>query len=315
MNNLGGNMTNTTAPKPFVFVLMPFDKEFDDVYKLGIKPACKNAGAYAERVDEQLFQDSILDRIYNQIAKADIIISDMTGKNPNVFYESGYAHALGKAVILITNNGEDIPFDLKHYPHIIYEGSIADLIPEIERRVKYLIDEPSQITIFESAIEYYIDGNNLADEPTIDYMEEGHGGLSRLKLQFDAYNSIEHTIKTQSFKLGFQTSSTFDQCRTFSKMSGMTIDATTVKKSDNSFIHILDDTIEIWPGAWKSSTIEFLTGVIEKRMSYDDEEKIALIMLTKNGVQSFPFKIKYKEKPQVKTPDLPFNDLGQGHPH
>ena len=67
---------NSTTPKPFAFVLMPFSDEFNDIYQLGIKPACHNAGAYAERVDEQLFQSLILDRIYNQISKADIIISD-----------------------------------------------------------------------------------------------------------------------------------------------------------------------------------------------------------------------------------------------
>jgi hypothetical protein len=53
-------------PKPFVFVLMPFQKEFDDIFKLGIKAACNEAGAYAERVDEQIFEGSILERIYNQ---------------------------------------------------------------------------------------------------------------------------------------------------------------------------------------------------------------------------------------------------------
>jgi len=113
--------------KPFVFVLMPFQKEFNDVYGLGIKQACKDSGAYCERVDEQQFEESILERIYNQIAKADIIISDMTGKNPNVFYETGYAHALNKKVILLTQKAEDIPFDLKHYPHIVYEGEIVEL--------------------------------------------------------------------------------------------------------------------------------------------------------------------------------------------
>ena len=61
----------------------------------------------------------MLDRIYNQIAKSDVIISDMTGKNPNVFYETGYAHALGKRVLMLTQSVHDIPFDLKHFQHII----------------------------------------------------------------------------------------------------------------------------------------------------------------------------------------------------
>ena len=45
-------MTTLTKPRPFVFVLMPFDPQFDDTYQLAIKPACEEAGAYAERVDE-----------------------------------------------------------------------------------------------------------------------------------------------------------------------------------------------------------------------------------------------------------------------
>ena len=63
---------------------MPFDKAFDDVYKL-VKAVAKAAGAYCEIVDEQIFVESMLERIYNQIAKADIIVSDMTGRNPTVF--------------------------------------------------------------------------------------------------------------------------------------------------------------------------------------------------------------------------------------
>src|SRR4051812_35028355 len=115
---------STTAPKFFCFALMPFSPEFDDIYNYGIKESCKNADAYCERVDEQIYHERILDRIYNQIAKADLIIADMTGRNPNVFYEVGYAHALNKPTILLTQNLEDIPFDLKHFPHIIYDKKI-----------------------------------------------------------------------------------------------------------------------------------------------------------------------------------------------
>src|SRR5215471_9073888 len=114
-----GNYTST-MPKPFVFVLMPFDEKFDDIYRFGIKGGAEDAGAYAERVDEQIFVEGMLDRIFNQINKADVIVADMTGKNPNVFYEVGYAHALNKVVLLITQSAEDIPFDLKHRQHIVY---------------------------------------------------------------------------------------------------------------------------------------------------------------------------------------------------
>jgi len=130
----------STKPKPFVFVLMPFEPKFDDIYKFGIKGAAQDAGAYAERVDEQIFGEGILERVFNQINKADVVVADMTDRNANVFYEVGYAHALGKTVLLLTQNASDIPFDLQHHPHTIYAGQIdtlrKELIPKIEWAIK-----------------------------------------------------------------------------------------------------------------------------------------------------------------------------------
>ena len=131
----------TTAPKPFVFVLMPFHGDFGDIYKFGIKGAAAEVGAYAERVDEQHLAGGMLDRIYNQISKADVIVADMTGQNPNVAYEVGYAHALDKVVVLLTQRDEDIPFDLRHHQHIVYGGKIDALRTALTSRLVWAIAE------------------------------------------------------------------------------------------------------------------------------------------------------------------------------
>jgi len=131
----------STSRKPFVFVLMPFDSRFDDVYKFGIKGAAEDAEAYAERVDEQMFVEGILDRILNQINEADVIVADMTERNPNVFYEVGYAHALNKIALLATQNSDDIPFDLKHRPHTVYAGSIERLRKDLGPKIRWAINE------------------------------------------------------------------------------------------------------------------------------------------------------------------------------
>lgn len=130
-------------PKHFAFVLMPFDATFDDVYRLGIKGAVSqfDDDLFAERVDEQIYREGILDRIYRQIEIADIIIADMTGQNPNVFYEVGYAHAKGKLCILLTADADDIPFDLKHQRHIVYGKSIVTLQRELEKELKWALGE------------------------------------------------------------------------------------------------------------------------------------------------------------------------------
>lgn len=65
----------------------------------------------------------------------------MTDRNPNVFYEVGYAHALGKIVLLLTQKTDDIPFDLKHRQHIVYEGDIEKLKKELVEKLKWAIKE------------------------------------------------------------------------------------------------------------------------------------------------------------------------------
>lgn len=128
-------------PKPFCFVPIPSAKEFDDVYQIGIKEACDAAGAYAERVDDQIHDERILDRVYNQVAKADFVVEDMTGRNPNMFYDVGYAHALGIRTILLTKNANDIPFNLLQFPHIVSDG-IGTLRDELSRRTSYFAENP-----------------------------------------------------------------------------------------------------------------------------------------------------------------------------
>jgi hypothetical protein len=65
----------------------------------------------------------------------------MTGQNPNVFYEVGYAHAIGKPVILLTQDVKDIPFDLKNYPHIVYNGNVVEMKARLRVRVRRCMEE------------------------------------------------------------------------------------------------------------------------------------------------------------------------------
>ena len=130
--------------QPFAFVLMPFSDEFSDVYNLGIKATAIESGIQAERVDEQTFSELMLDRIYRQIDICDFVIADMSGRNPNVFYEVGYAHARGKLVSLLTQTTDDIPFDLKQHRHIVYGKSIQTLKQKLLTEFAWLKDQLDQ---------------------------------------------------------------------------------------------------------------------------------------------------------------------------
>jgi hypothetical protein len=110
-----------TNNKPFVFALMPFREEHFAIYERTIKPTLEELGCRVEHAKDAHTVERIVDTIYTQIARAQFIVADTTGKNPNVFYEIGYAHALGKKVILLVQDPQDIPFDISGLRHIQYK--------------------------------------------------------------------------------------------------------------------------------------------------------------------------------------------------
>jgi hypothetical protein len=108
------------AVKADIFVIMPFLKELKPVYDDHIRPAAENMNLTIARGDDFFTAKSVVSDIWNAMNACRIVIADCTGRNPNVFYEMGMAHTLGKPVILIAQNREDIPFDIQHIRYLIY---------------------------------------------------------------------------------------------------------------------------------------------------------------------------------------------------
>jgi hypothetical protein len=135
---------NTGDQAPFVFAVMPFSDALKKVYTNGVKAACHELGVRCERADEQIFTEAIVSRIYDQIFNADIVIAEVSESNPNVYYEVGYARALGKRLLLVTQATSAIPFDLKGYPHIVYGGDVELLRRAVVTHVRALLFDGAQ---------------------------------------------------------------------------------------------------------------------------------------------------------------------------
>jgi len=103
-----------------LFMLMPFAPSLKPVYDDSVKKIAEELKLSIARADDFFSQNIVMHEIWSAIAQATIIIADCTGKNPNVFYEIGLAHAINKPVILITQNENDVPFDLRHRRYILY---------------------------------------------------------------------------------------------------------------------------------------------------------------------------------------------------
>lgn len=107
------------------FVVMPFRVEslgivYEDFVKPTLADRCK---LRPERGDDMFGSDVVMDDITKSIRRARLIIADLTGRNPNVFYEVGIAHALNNQVLLMTQSIDDVPFDLRHRRALVYEYS------------------------------------------------------------------------------------------------------------------------------------------------------------------------------------------------
>ena len=107
------------------FVVMPFSIEsLNIVYEDFVKPVLTDqCSLRVERGDDVFGSNVIMDDISNSIRKARLIVADLTGRNANVFYEVGIAHALNKQVLLMTQSIDDVPFDLRHRRALVYEYS------------------------------------------------------------------------------------------------------------------------------------------------------------------------------------------------
>jgi|SRR5208283_3587171 len=108
------------------FVMMPFGQWNDLYYKEIYIPAIKEAGFEPVRGDEIFSSGSVVEQIWEQVDKAKVLLADLTGKNPNVFYELGLAHADRKPVVFTSGSLDDVPFDLRHLRVIIYDNREPD---------------------------------------------------------------------------------------------------------------------------------------------------------------------------------------------
>jgi hypothetical protein len=103
-----------------VFVLMPFKPELDVVYQDHVKPTVEKLDLTVMRADELHTSNSIMKDVWSSIYRAGVIIADCTGCNPNVFYELGIAHTVGIPVVIIVQDMQSIPFDLRHLRCVEY---------------------------------------------------------------------------------------------------------------------------------------------------------------------------------------------------
>lgn len=132
---------NEQIEPELVSAMMPFAGEFDGVYAK-LKEVSESVGLRCRRADDIWENPLVMQDVVKLIDRSTVVIADCTGRNPNVFYEIGIAHTLGRDVILITQNEADVPFDLRAHRYVRYlnngEG-LAKLAERLRERLKDLV--------------------------------------------------------------------------------------------------------------------------------------------------------------------------------
>lgn len=139
IKRFGLTENDITIDKKMVFFLTPFSKESTDTY-LSTKEICSECGLNLYRGDEEFTHEDILTNIIKYIVQARIIIANIDGKNPNVFYELGIAHSLGKPTILISKTPEKTPFDIQQN-RIIFFIDNDDLKAKLSKELSRILVE------------------------------------------------------------------------------------------------------------------------------------------------------------------------------
>lgn len=133
-------ITSHSKTQPMsAFVVMSYTEKWShDVYST-IKESCANSGINVT-ISSEILGSDIIDNIISLIKNSDIIIVDVSVNNANVFYELGFASALGKNIILICQSTYNIPFDIKHFRILTYKFDSTDNIKKFKDNLTYIIN-------------------------------------------------------------------------------------------------------------------------------------------------------------------------------
>lgn len=200
------------------FVISPFGEPFDTYFAHVIKPAVESCELYAIRGDSLYRPTTIVDDIWSGIQDAKLLIAELTGRNPNVFYELGLAHAISKPVILLAESIDDVPFDLRAIRVLLYDKTHPEwgalLRQSLTNSIREVLHKPNSAipVTFKTPVSL----NPPEESETLIRLDALEAMVQRIASRTDASDFFPHIIEegndegieeasgSPSFKIGQQ---------------------------------------------------------------------------------------------------------------
>jgi hypothetical protein len=199
------------------FVIMPFGnpkiapeqaRKLELIYTQWIKPSVEsikysdNESIKCHRADKEARPEEIITHIIENLITSDIVIADLSGRNPNVFYELGVRHAVNNKTILIAEDLDDIPFDLRGLRTIVYSYEpehILKLRNSLEQAIHEILKDPDRIDNPVRRFLYNKEVDKLIKQPTppgYDVFKSIISEMASLKLEVSNHvNEVRHIMK------------------------------------------------------------------------------------------------------------------------
>ena len=249
---------------PFIFVILPFEPSFDEIYA-NIQKIAELFGASAHRADvAQREARKITEQIVRLTRKADLIVADISMANPNVYYEVGYAEALGKPIFMIAKDLTNVAFDVQDYQIISYgdRTNIRDFASIISKSMQAMLDDALKITSLRQPVMDTLEYVDNLPAPQNDIFCEIMGAyLNDMKEQAHQWSTGRvYVDQDEAIRKGIEvfrrlrrggfvtflvkinefwssTDSYAQECRTAARKPGMLIDRVFVSPDFNSLLH------------------------------------------------------------------------------
>lgn len=284
--------------KQKVFVIMPFEDKFFDLYKT-LKKQFEKDFLFSHSGDEDNPQN-ILKDIIQAIYDADIIIANLTGLNPNVFYELGIAHTLKKKVIIVTEDISTLPFDLKSYRAKEYSTHYIKFAEFIEDLKKYMYGAISGEVTYSNPIIDFLNEKEIAttthqkSEVILLDEESDKGFLDFLAGIEENAKEMTNCINNMSKDMVNMTSGIFASTTEINRVnriggSGTTTFVRKEAKKVAGYIHTFSTQlrlhnqtyIELWSKIEKDTL-----GLIENKFAEQNTESLIIYLKTLKAMQN-----------------------------
>lgn len=275
---------------PKAFVIMPFSQEFDDVYTYLIAYSLKRAGFEVLRADSIESQSNILRDIICGILESDLIVADLTEANPNVYYELGLAHALEKKTILLCQELNDIPFDLRSYRILTYSTYMA-AFEESKSKLQTLAQASTEknekfgnpMSDFGKEAnkpDLLIEKDDNAEPGFLDYMADYEECMEKLELIFTI---LSEELQKYTFEIEKTTNSINDTASSKQKKAQVK----QLTKHQDSFITSLNHKNEQYLDLITTAThsIEQLSTMIDKNNAKESAQLVESISCLEDGAE------------------------------